>query len=126
MDARFAGSERLGERRRRRLAVEADESALREGAIEPMELAAARGARRIMHPAGGDMGVPGPSTAVPLPVERLIPAEWWKYLGGGIGIALVASGVVAAGWWAPACSEATGVSFGRVFSTGDSRAVDWT
>ncbi|MGQ0633918.1 MAG: hypothetical protein ACT4QC_04870 [Planctomycetaceae bacterium] len=125
MDTRFAGSERLAERRRRRLAVEADEIALREGAVEPLELASAGNTRRFAHGGSAETRPVAQTAISPLPVERLIPTAWWKYLAVGIGLGALAAGTVAAGWYAPQWSEAAGVSFARVLSTGESRATDW-
>src|SRR5262245_42261885 len=94
MEARFAGSQRLGGRRRR-LAVEADEVPSSGGSAE---LSAPAGRRRVAHSSAAGASVSG---AAALPLEAMVPVEWWKYLIGALVGVLVAGGTVAAGWYAP-------------------------
>lgn len=123
METRFAGSERLGERRRRRLAVEADD--VSPAPDEIVELSAVASPRRVVHGNAADGDVSPDSPLPALPLARLIPRAWWKYLLAGLtGLALIA-GIMAAGSYAPAWSATTGVRFDRLFSTGSSPATDW-
>lgn len=103
MDTRFAGSQRLDERRRRRLAAESDDIADETSQVSRSEpLPAPDGRIRHAHqPAGDDSSGPAAENLPQLPLHVLIPTALWKHfaiaatflaLGGGILAANVQAG----------------------------------
>lgn len=121
MTARFAGSQRLGDRRRRRLAVESDDSS----PVELADLPAPAGMQRTAHGPPLEASAGSGSARRALPLAILIPAEWWKYAVAGLGAALVVCGIGIANGQAPAWSQLTGIDFGQVFAPQGSRAAAW-
>lgn len=110
MDARFGGSHRLGERRRRRLAVESDDAPSL--AAAPAALPAPDGVSRVVHAAPQA----GASEVAALPLGGLVPSAWWAYAAGGLAAMLVGAGIVIGGWSQPIGSTAL---------TGLPRLVAW-
>ncbi|HTI49413.1 MAG TPA: hypothetical protein VL475_00625, partial [Planctomycetaceae bacterium] len=119
MEARFAGSQRLGDRRRRRLAVETDDTPGSDAA--GAELPAIDGFRRTAHP------VPPETTRDPiaLPLEGLIPVQWWKYALGALGGLLAGGGILAAGWYEPLWAKVAGQGITRLFSLREAPVAAW-
>jgi hypothetical protein len=101
MGARFAGSQRLGDRRRRRLAVESDDVP---GATDVgMGLPGPTGNSRVGHGAHIDHPSGAGAHSLSLPISALVPSQWWKYLiGGTVCLAMAAcllfAGVSVAKW----------------------------
>ncbi len=121
MGARFAGSHRLGDRRRRRLAVESDEGLSRStggGALPAPE-----GRTRVVEPPHADLAIP--TTALCLPVTALIPGEWWKYLIGGLACLAVGGSLLTAGWFSPQLIDAAGPGIERLFAFREALAARW-
>jgi hypothetical protein len=116
MSARFAGSQRLGDRRRRRLAVEADE-----GMDSPDRTGTARSIEGA-HTSPLSVDAPLNSKS---PISRLIPAEWWKYLLAAIGLLATSASLLVAGWKSAELTSALGPGFERLFALPDSAAVRW-
>jgi len=81
MDARFAGAQRVAERRRRRLAIEGEEP----GTAQPASLAAKR-----VDGAAGEDGRHAVSPLPALPLATIVPRAWWKHAAVDILLALVA------------------------------------
>lgn len=119
MDARFAGSQRLGERRRRRLAVESEELQTSESPGESLPVRP--GAERTVH----RVAEQPPADLVPLPLQGLIPAQWWKYALGAVCQVLVGAGILAAAWQASIWSTFTGPGMTRLFSLPDPPVAAW-
>src|SRR6516162_9179799 len=94
MGARFAGSQRLGDRRRRRLAVETDVSGdAGQRRAMPAPPAGTR-ALESAHAAGSsDHATPSFDHAV----AAVVPRRWWKYVIGGMTCLSIAGGLVTAG-----------------------------
>jgi hypothetical protein len=101
MGARFAGSQRLGDRRRRRLAVESDDvpgaADVGVGLPGPTENSRVGHRPHIDQPSGAA------THTLSLPISELVPSQWWKYLIGAtlclaMAACLIFAGVCAAKW----------------------------
>ncbi len=112
MGTGFAGSQRGGDRRRRRLAVEADDFGS-PGALETLR-APSEPPRRT-DPPHSDQSPEADATSLSLPLARLVPTEWWKYVAGGISCAALAALLVIAGQRAAGWSGVLGTEFSRLF-----------
>ncbi|MBI3866586.1 MAG: hypothetical protein HY290_32290 [Planctomycetia bacterium] len=110
MGARFAGSQRVGDRRRRRLAVEAEEGV--DQTVTRRELTSPSGASRFVDRPHAENGDAGPALAE-FPLVRLIPVESWKYFVGGLGGFAICAAAVIAGRLAPSIVGAAGTSLER-------------
>lgn len=121
MDARFAGSQRLGDRRRRRLAVETEDSQTESS--DAKGLASPEGMVRNLH--REPVSEQATSSVPDLPLGTLIPSQWWKYLAGGIGGALLAGGLLAAAWYESIWSTLTGTGIPRLFRLPDAPVAAW-
>lgn len=116
MGARFAGSQRLGDRRRRRLAVQPED-----------------GARELSAPAGRARAIDGPhsqgvsesSGDIHFPVSKLVPEEWWKHLVVGLACLAISAGLLAAGALARDWSPVLGPGIERLFAFPDAPAARW-
>lgn len=120
MDARFAGSQRLGDRRRRRLAVETDDACEDSGSA--VELPAAPGKKRLIDRAPG---VAPAAASLMLPVTVAVPAEWWKYLIGALTPLSITAGILYSGLRAAEWSAATGPGVIRLFGLSDPSIAKW-
>jgi hypothetical protein len=123
MGARFAGSQRVGDRRRRRLAVEADEGSA--PAIERQAIPAPQGTSRsvdLSHTEAPDIAELPFDT---LPIAQIVPPEWWKYAAGGIAVLGMNCALVAAAWFAPQVSAVAGPAAERIFSPANGPATKW-
>ena len=128
MEARFAGSQRVGDRRRRRLAAGVDDNADCPPDDNPV------GTVELAEPAGQVRAVDGPhtdgikaqsSTSRPLPVATIIPAEPWKYAVGGL-IGLTASAVIIiAGCFASKLQALAGPELADLFAIPNGRVAQW-
>jgi len=125
MEARFAGSQRVGDRRRRRLAAGADDNADDPNVDNPVRmdgLSAPAGSIRAVDSAHTDALLKESSTTLQLPLANVIPAEGWKYVVGGLlGLAFSAAIVIAGcfalelqTWAGPAISGLFELPNGRV------------
>src|SRR5437763_1235193 len=123
MDARFAGSQRLGDRRRRRLAVETDDAC--EDTSSAVELPAAPGKKRLVDRAPGQSGLVAKAASIMLPVTVVVPAEWWKYLIGALTPVSITAGILYAGLQAAEWSAATGPGIIRLFGLADPSIAKW-
>lgn len=119
MDTRFAGSHRLGERRRRRLAVESDDSAESLPSLEP--LPGATGTRRTAHRAEAAPE----AAAVRLPLNGIVPVALWKYVAGAVAALAMTAGILAAGWRISLASPAAGPALVRLCSLEDGSLAQW-
>jgi hypothetical protein len=123
MGARFAGSQRLGDRRRRRLAVETDDVSGDAGQRRAMPAPPA-GTRALesAHAAGSaDHATPSFDHAV----AAVVPRRWWKYVIGGMTCLSIAGGLVTAGACASDLSAALGPGIERLFAFPDGTAAIW-
>ncbi len=95
MGARFAGSQRLGDRRRRRLAVESDDvlgpANVGVGPSGPTGKSRVGHTAHIEHPSGASACTPR------FPISALVPPEWWKYLIGATACLATAACLIFAG-----------------------------
>lgn len=123
MGARFAGSQHVGERRRRRLAVEADECA--DPSVRRHEAASPEGGARFIDRPHGDAAPVDDLPAGTLPITQIIPPERWKYAVGGVLLLALNGALLAAGWLAPRLSAAMGPACERIFSAGTGTATKW-
>src|SRR5262245_351735 len=124
MGARFAGSQRLGDRRRRRLAVETDEVASAAGWNEPLPA-----------PAGASRSAQGAHTELPPTVTNdrsfglaaacVIPQEWWKYAAAAIASLATTAGILVAGWHASELAAALGPGFAGLFAFSAAPVSKW-
>src|SRR5437868_6899391 len=121
MGARFAGSQRLGDRRRRRLAVETDDAT----DDRPGVLPAPPGESRLVD-CPDSKSVAGPS-AFPfaVAVERFVPRQPWKYALAGLACLAVCAFLLLAGSYAVELSEIAGSGFERLFSFPDAPVAKW-
>src|SRR5262245_33700014 len=78
MGARFAGSQRLGDRRRRRLAVESDDPSATANWSDPLP-APAGVTRTAEAPHADDPPRGGDDHSLGLAAVKIVPPEWWKY-----------------------------------------------
>src|SRR5262245_40349395 len=122
MDARFAGSNRLGDRRRRRLAVESDETL--ESPVELRALEGPAGVNRTVETAHAT-ATPPQSPTPQLPLASLVPLAWWKYALAGFAIAAASAGIVTAGWFAESWAESAGPGIGRLFGSPAAPVAGW-
>ena len=114
MSGRFAGAERLGDRRRRRLAVhgETPTSAAANGDDQPGDAGAegTEGRRlRIDLPE-----VAAPPQAPALPLDALVPLKWWKQLLATVFVAALIGGIEYAAWRAEDVAVAAGPGVWRL------------
>ncbi|MFN0052367.1 MAG: hypothetical protein ACKV0T_09250 [Planctomycetales bacterium] len=117
METRFAGSGRLGDRRRRRLAIEADDAT----APESCSLPAPQGKTRV-----ADQVPPDPPRAAPvLPLDLLVPVPSWKYLLGGLAGLVLAAAILAAGWYESLLSATLGPSLGSLIGLDGASVARW-
>ena len=87
MSTRFAGSQKLDERRRRRLALESEDAPVaRRGA--PKKEPATTGNRLTVHPAE----IPAPESVATFPLAILVPQAVWKHFA--IALAVLLAGVI--------------------------------
>lgn len=128
MEARFAGSQRVGDRRRRRLAVGADDNADNpnaDGTIRPNELAAPAGSFRAADGAHTEGPSLEPSAGLYLPIARIIPAAGWKYLAGGLLGLAISAAIVIAGYFAPVIETFAGPGISDLLALPNGRAAQW-
>lgn len=123
MGARFAGSQRLGDRRRRRLAVETDE--ISDGRFRTDTLPAPAGSERTIDGAHTDYPSPDIAPTSSSPVSRFIPFEWWKYLIGALSLLVISAGLLTVGWKAADLSPTLGPGFERLYAFPDAPAARW-
>src|SRR5205807_1816658 len=123
MGTRFAGSQRLGDRRRRRLAVETDEVPENAGRVD--SLPAPAGGARVVDGTHADSTSRDSSPAFSLPIAVIIPREWWNYLLGAMACVSLGSGLLVAGWCAPDWSASLGPGIGRLFAFPGAPAAKW-
>jgi hypothetical protein len=123
MDTRFAGSQRLGDRRRRRLAVETEEA--RDAASSAVELPAAPGKKRLVDRAGVETVLAPLPAAIALPATLVIPIAWWKYLIGAVLSLAITAGTLIAGWRVVDWSAASGPEMNRLFDLADPSIAKW-
>jgi hypothetical protein len=124
MGARFAGSQRLGDRRRRRLAVESDDVSVAVGWNDP--LPAAAGASRTAEGAHADQPLTqrdGHSFGVA--AARIVPQEWWKYVAAGMACLAITTGILIAGWRASDLATALGPGVEGLFSFPAAPVAKW-
>jgi len=133
MEARFAGSQRVGDRRRRRLAVGADENADTSHPNFPDQTDS------LAAPAGEFRAVDGPHTDGPsavgaiapvsptlnLPVSAVIPAAGWKYLVGGVLGLAISAGIIAAGYFSSRLESIAGAEIADLLALPNSRLAQW-
>ncbi|HLJ11407.1 MAG TPA: hypothetical protein VKU82_09465 [Planctomycetaceae bacterium] len=122
METRFAGSQRLGDRRRRRLAADADDVPLDSQRIA---LPAPPGASRLIDAARTDARVRVASFERALPLANLIPHEWWKYALGGAACLSIGGAIVVAGWYERAGTLVLGPGVSRLFAFPAAPAATW-
>ncbi len=129
MGARFAGSQRLGDRRRRRLAVETDDlsgaSGFSGGAGRKVDDSAPDGRARVVDDAHLDRKSAPPAALREFPISRLIPRQWWTYLIGGTASLSIGAGLLAAGWCSAELSIAAGPGIERLFAFSEAPALHW-
>jgi hypothetical protein len=123
MGARFAGSQRLGDRRRRRLAVETDDVSGNAG--RGSGLSAPPGITRTLDHADADHSSIHPIPSAELAIAGVIPPQWWKYLIGGLGCLATSGGLVMAGCYASETCSALGPGMERLFAFPDAPVVRW-
>jgi hypothetical protein len=123
MDARFAGSAKLGERRRRRLAVESDDAPENS---DRAELPASSGETRFLdnHSTFGGVAAQ-PFRDVALPTTLIIPVSVWKYVLLGVGCFALVGGLVAAAVLESAKACATYWGMEQLFCLPDARLAQW-
>lgn len=120
MEPRFAGSQRVDERRRRRLATESDQLVESPSdASARRELPAPQGATRIAHSAEGASQVDALTSLVDFPLPSLIPAALWKHLAGGLACLVIAGAILLAGCYEKTLAGLVGPAFARLFAPGD-------
>jgi hypothetical protein len=119
MEARFAGSQRLGDRRRRRLAVETEDGI--DPALTVGELPAADGSGRMVHSAAPE----ATREPIALPLERLIPVQWWKYALGALAGLLVGGAILTASWYEALGARLVGPGVTRLFALPGAPAAAW-
>lgn len=123
METRFAGSQRLDERRRRRLVAEADGST--DDASAPVEteaLAAPAGRSRSAHrpvSAGNETSAPE------LPLARVLPAALWKHIAITATLLTVGAGLMAANVFAEQWATTVGPGVMMLFGVEHSPATAW-
>ncbi len=138
MEARFAGSQRVGDRRRRRLAAGADDCidhlATDEGVPTDAQEQPA-----LASPAGGFRAVDAPHTDAPstdpsllpspqslhFPIARIVPVAVWKYLVGGLLGLAVSSGLVVAGHYSPQLETIAGAGIADLLKLPNGRLAQW-
>jgi hypothetical protein len=124
MGARFAGSQRLGDRRRRRLAVETDDTSAAGGWNDPLPA-----------PEGSSRTAEGAHTAQPLTqredhsldlaAAKVVPREWWKYVAAGMACVAITTGILVAGWHASDLATALGPGVEGLFTLPAARVAKW-
>jgi hypothetical protein len=123
MGARFAGSQRLGDRRRRRLAVEtenvpgADDVSVR--LPRPTEKA------RVGHGAHVDQPSGAGSRTLDFPISALVPPQWWKYLTGATACLAIAAGLIFSGVCAAKWPQNAGSGIDSLFAFPDAKIAKW-
>ena len=128
MEARFAGSQRVGDRRRRRLAVGADDSAENpnvDNPVRPIELSAPAGGFRAADSPHTDDQPAEQATSPSLPLAGLVPAEGWKFLAGGLLGLAVGAGIVIAGYFAPRFQSISGTAISDLLALPNGRLAQW-
>jgi hypothetical protein len=128
MEARFAGSQRVGDRRRRRLAAGADDNADNPNAdnsVRPVELSAPTGSFRAADSAHTEEHATGQAAALDLPLAGLVPAEGWKYVAGGLLGLAIGSGIVITGYLAPRIPGITGTAISELLALPNGRLAQW-
>ena len=123
MGARFAGSQRLGDRRRRRLAVETDD--LTEDAAGRRSLPAPSASRRSLESAHADDQIDAPHLSFDRALRTIVPRQWWKYLIGGLASLAIATGLVMAGAHAPSLAAALGPGVERLLAYPEAPVARW-
>lgn len=131
METRFAGSQRLDERRRRRLAVES------EAAPEPAA-ASADGATLCSPPDRTWYAHTHPSAEtsaedthldatrlIESPLASLIPAAWWKHVLCVLAALALGAGILSANFQAGEWSRTLGPGVTRLFGRSASPVADW-
>jgi len=114
MQARFAGSRSLDERRRRRLAAANDESEVKRSRSSSSKAKQARAKVAEM---------PSARSASHFPIRKALSQRWWKVWGIGLCVLALGGGTVAAGWWATLRPEMFGPGFLHLFGLKNGRAL---
>jgi hypothetical protein len=123
MGARFAGSERLGDRRRRRLAVETD--GLFEDAAGRRSLRAPLATSRLVENAHAGDSPADSALSFDRALGSVVPEQWWKYLLGGLACLAIATGLVIAGAHGPSLTAAVGPGIVRLFAFPKAPVARW-
>ena len=123
MGARFAGSQRLGDRRRRRLAVESDEvpgpANVGVGLPGPTENSRVGHRAHIDHPSGAG------THTLSLPISAVVPSQWWKYLIGATVCLAMAACVIFAGVCAAKWPHGAGNAIISLFAFPEAKIATW-
>jgi hypothetical protein len=125
MSARFAGSQRVGDRRRRRLAVEADGAA--EGP-SPQQLSAPPGLNRAID--GPHRIVIGTAAKTSqescfFPIAEIIPIERWKYFVAAVAVLAINGSLVALGQLSRKVAAWGGRQLADLFAPVQGPAIKW-
>lgn len=123
MGARFAGSQRVGDRRRRRLAVEADD--VGHAPVTGDELPAPADAFRARDAAHVGDPVADRSAPTVLSIGKIVPRERWKYAAGGLALLAVNAALTIAGPLAPELAERLGPAAGHLLAAPNGPAARW-
>ncbi|RPI76747.1 MAG: hypothetical protein EHM42_14520, partial [Planctomycetaceae bacterium] len=92
MSGRFAGAERLGDRRRRRLATASEPAAAPQDQSVGKPDSGARAPRANSQIRIDPAPATPPPEPPPLPLARIVPLSWWKYaLAALVALGLVGS-----------------------------------
>jgi hypothetical protein len=124
MGARFAGSQRLGDRRRRRLAVETDELATAVGWNEPLP-APARATRKAESAHTEQPATVRDDRSFGLAAAKVVPQEWWKYVAAALASVATTAGILIAGWRASELAMALGSGVEGLFAFPAAPVAKW-
>jgi hypothetical protein len=114
MQAQFAGSRCLDERRRRRLALANDEPEAKENRSSSPKSKQSQATVSEM---------PSARSASHFPIRKALSQRWWKVWGIGLCVLALGGGTVAAGWWATQRPETLGPGFLHLFDWKNGRAA---
>jgi hypothetical protein len=124
MGARFAGSQRLGDRRRRRLAVETDNLSATAGWSDSLPAPAGM-MRTAQAPHVVREATVGDDHSLGLAAVKIIPPEWWKYVAAATASLAITAGILLAGWRASDLAAALGAGIEGLFRFPAAPVAKW-
>jgi hypothetical protein len=123
MGTRFAGSQRVGDRRRRLMSAGADDTGANPVSVE--RLSAGAGISRLVDQGHTNDQAGSPRSAIGQPLAKLVPHASWQYLAVGLSGLAVGGAITAIGSHAAVLTALIGPGIGELCSLPNGPATKW-